>query len=108
MAELINVGVVTEAQGPHLEAYLSSLAAADGVELVALVDPSEKSFEKARVFFEKATRRLQTFRDEREMIQAVHPKLTVVTLPAFQAPGPIQLAHKRGKSPCSQSDFCLL
>ena len=43
MAELINVGVETEAQGPHLEAYLSSLAAADGVELVALVDPSEKS-----------------------------------------------------------------
>ena len=107
MAELINVGVMTEAQGPHLEAYLSSLATADGVELVALVDPSEKSFEKARVGFEKASRRLQTFRDEREMLQAVHPKLTVVTLPAFQAPGPIQLALELGSHVIAEKPACV-
>jgi predicted dehydrogenase len=107
MADQINVWIVTEAQGPHLEAYLSSLATADGVELVALADSSEKSFEQARAIFDRSSSLFRTFRDEREMLQTAHPKLTVVTPPAYQAPVPIELALDRGSHVIAEKPACV-
>jgi len=106
MAESITVGIVTQADGPHLEAYLSSLAACAGVDQVALADPSGKSFDKARSILREKLRVLRTFKDDREMLQSVRPKLSLVTLEADRAPEAIQRALESGCHVLAEKPAC--
>lgn len=104
MAESIKVGIITRAKGPHLEGYLRSLAVVEGIDRAALVDPSGQAFEKAHAILGE---RLQTFRDDREMLQTFQPKLAVITLEADQAPAPIQLALEWGCHVLAEKPACV-
>ncbi len=44
----IRVGIITQADGPHLEFYLKAVAACQGVSQVAICDESGSEFERAR------------------------------------------------------------
>lgn len=107
MAESIKVGIVTQAEGPHLEAYLRSLATCVGVDQVAMADPSGNSFDKARSILGGRFRDLRTFRDDREMLQTVRPQLSLVTLEAYRAPEAIQRALESGCHVLAEKPACV-
>jgi predicted dehydrogenase len=106
----INVGVITEPGGAHLDIYLSCLARCSGVEEVALADQTGSSFEKASRSFVSGPIRFRTFKDPPEMLRSVKPALALVTVEAHHAPELIKTAldwdcHVLAEKPaCTRSD----
>lgn len=107
MAESITVGVITNASGPHLEAYLSALGSCQGVAQVALADPSGNLFAKARSILATRFRKLQTFHDHRVMLETMRPALALVTLEAFRAPEAIRQALDFGCHVMAEKPGCV-
>jgi predicted dehydrogenase len=88
----INVGVITEPGGAHLDIYLPCLASCLGVEEVALADQTGSTFEKAARFFATGPVRFRTFRNPSEMLRSARPALALVTMEAHHAPKVIETA----------------
>ncbi len=107
MAKSIAIGVITDAAGPHLEAYLSALGSCQGVDQVGLADPTGSAFDKARTLLTARFPKLQTFRDDRVMIETVRPKLALVTLEAYRAPEAIRRSLESGCHVLAEKPACV-
>ena len=107
MAEPITVGVITDAAGAHLDAYLGGLSSCEGVEQVALADPTGSVFDQARTLLTARFPKIQTFRDYRVMLQTVRPKLALVTLEAYRAPEAIRQALEAGCHVLAEKPACV-
>ena len=107
MAETIIVGVITDAAGAHLETYLGALASCEGVEQVALADPTGSVFDRAHTLLAARFPKVQTFRDHRVMLEATRPKLALVTLEAYRSPEAIRHALEAGCHVLAEKPACV-
>jgi hypothetical protein len=80
MPKTIQVGVITNAEGAHLDAYFSSLAKTAEVSGVALADPSGKTVAQARTVLGKKLRGVH--KEAGELLKTVRPQMALVSLPA--------------------------
>jgi len=105
MPKTIQVGVITNAEGAHLDAYYSSLAKTDEVAGVALVDPSGKTVARAR---KALGRKLQgVHKDAGEMLKTVRPPMALVSLPADVAAAAIDQALEAGCHVFAEKPACV-
>jgi predicted dehydrogenase len=86
----VTVAVLTNANGAHLDAYLSGLAATEQVEAVVVGDPSGVSEVLARKLLGAKLQRFQ--REHTKALDRSNPALALVTMEAVQAPPVIRLA----------------
>ena len=94
MPNRIRVGLVTNAGGAHVGAYLQALAATQECEKVLLSDPDKRwHAEAARVLGPKF---VNADPEPRKMLAASRPEMTLVTMEARLAPPLIQAALENG------------
>jgi predicted dehydrogenase len=108
----VRVGVVTEPGGAHLDLFVRALGACEGVDTVALCDPSGASFERSKKSLSSRAATARTFGDYREMLREQRPEIVVMTLEPVHTPPVIEAALEAGahvlaeKPPCvRQADF---
>jgi hypothetical protein len=76
MSPIMKVAFLTHAEGAHLGAYFSALAAAKDCDEVVLADPDQRwTGDAKKVLGEKLTR---TYVDYAELLQKESPKLCMV------------------------------
>lgn len=94
MPEHIKVGVITNAEGAHLGAYLPALAQTAEANVVVLADPSGRITAQA----EKAlgAKLKGTYKDAGEMLRKEQPAMALVSLEARLAPPAIDAALEAG------------
>ena len=85
----LTAGMISEGNS-HLDHYLNGLARARGVRRVALSDPSGKTFEHAKELL--GDRLDGTYRNHKEMLEKVQPKLVVISLEGHRSPAAVRLA----------------
>jgi len=108
----IRVGVIAKPTGDHLQIYLKTLGECEGVEQVALADPTGETFERARSLLGRHAATLQTFRDYREILRTFRPGMALITVEPHEAPAAVEAALEQGchvfveKPPCVRlADF---
>jgi predicted dehydrogenase len=105
MPKTIEVAVITNAEGAHLDAYFSSLAKTEEVAGVTLADPSRKTEGRARTALGKKFRGIH--RDAGEMLKKVRPAMALVSLPADVAPAAIDQALDAGCHVFAEKPSCV-
>lgn len=100
----INIGVITEPTASHRTGYLNVLAKCDGVNRVAVADPTGKTLDESRRLL--GDRFAQSFVDPRRMLEEVKPPLTVVTLEGHHSPAAIELALRAGSHVLTEKPAC--
>jgi len=105
MAKTIKVGVITNAQGAHLGAYLPALAQTEEAEAVVLADPSGRIVTQA----EKAlgAKLKATYKDAAEMLKKEQPAMALVSLEARLAPPAIDAALESGCHVFCEKPSCI-
>ena len=90
MPKTIKVGLLTHAEGAHVESYLSALAAAEACGEVVLGDP-DGHWEKdaRRILGDKLT---AVRRDHKTVLEQDRPEMVLVTMEARLAPAVIDAA----------------
>ncbi len=83
----LQVAMVTESGGAHLESYLEALARAPEIGSVALCDSSGESEELARTSL--GAKLTGSYRDPAAMLQDQKPAFAIVTMEAVHAPAMI-------------------
>ncbi len=105
MPEKINVGILTQAQGAHLDAYFAALAACPEVDQVALADAGGDTFAAARkVLGDKLVR---TDRDAVTMLRDFQPTMALVSMEAVQSPAAIDQALEAGCHVFAEKPACV-
>ena len=94
MSKAIKVGVITHAQGAHLDAYLPALARTEETECVALADPSGQVVSLARTALGKKL--AETYVDTAEMLRKFEPRMVLISMEAVLAPPMIDAALAAG------------
>lgn len=90
MAEQINVGLLTHANGAHVTAYLQALAETEECSEVLLADPDQRWEKESKdILGNKLT---GVFRDHRQMLAQKRPAMALVTMEAKTAPPVIEAA----------------
>jgi len=107
MPGTIKVGVITDEAGAHLDAYLGGLSSCEGVEQVALADPTGAVFHKAHTLLTTRFSKVPTFRDHLVMLQTIRPTLALVTLEAYRAPEAIRQALESGCHVLAEKPACV-
>jgi predicted dehydrogenase len=105
MPKTIRVGVITNAEGAHLDAYFPSLAKTEEVAGVVLADPSGKTEARARTALGKKFRGLH--KDAGEMLKKVRPAMALVSLPADVASAAIDQALDAGCHVFAEKPACV-
>ncbi|MDA0658658.1 MAG: Gfo/Idh/MocA family oxidoreductase [Planctomycetota bacterium] len=105
--DALRVGIVTQAGGPHLEIYLNSLAACQGVSQVAVCDESGSEFERTREVLGKTFRDVATYRNPASMFDEFKPQLVIVAMPANLSPNMIRLALDASCHVLSEKPGCV-
>ena len=101
--EPLRVGVITQEKGPHLSAYLRSLAQIDGVRAVGISDGSGATFTSAR---DALGAKVTTFRDHDRMLREFRPRAAVISLAAHKAPPLIRKALEAGCHVLAEKPSC--
>lgn len=101
----IRVGFISEPTAHHRTSYLDILARLDGVDTVAVVDPTGETLSDAKRrlgvrFYESG------FRDEQQMLSRVDPELTIVTTEGHHAPAAVIAALKSGSHVVTEKPGC--
>lgn len=105
MPNTIQVGIITNAEGAHLDAYFDSLARTEEAAAVFLADPSGKTVERARKALGK---KLQaTFKDAGDMLKKTKPALALVSLEAASSPPAIDQALDAGCHIFAEKPACV-
>jgi len=90
MPAAIKVGLLTNAEGAHVMAYLQALAAAEACQRVVLADPDGRWEKDARrILGEKLT---GVYRNYQQLLAVESPEFALVTLEAGLAPPVIERA----------------
>ena len=101
--EPLRVGVITQEKGPHLSAYLRSLAQIDGVEAVGISDESGTTFTGAR---DALGAKVAAFRDHDRMLREFRPRAVVISLAAHKAPPLIRKSLEAGCHILAEKPSC--
>jgi predicted dehydrogenase len=97
--------VMTQANGPHLEAYLSALAASSEVDGVCVADAAGVSFGAAqKILGAKLT---GTGTDAAALIRVHKPRFALVTMEAVLAPPAIEVALENGCHVLCEKPACV-
>jgi len=105
MPQSIKVGVITHAQGAHLDAYFGSLANIKEAEAVALADPGGHTVGRARkALGDKLT---ETFKEPAEMLRKFQPQMALVSMEAALAPPAIDAALEAGCHVFAEKPACV-
>ena len=105
MADRIQVGVITHRQGAHQAAYFEALRDSAETAAVALADPGGATAELAKKTL--GDKLSGVYRDADEMLKAVKPALTLVTMEAAEAPGAIDAALEAGSHVLAEKPSCV-
>ena len=105
MPKTIQVGIITNAKGAHLDAYFSSLAKTEEVSGVALADPSGKTVAQARAALGKKLQGVH--KDAGELLKKVRPQMALVSLPADVAAAAIDQALEEGCHVFAEKPACV-
>jgi predicted dehydrogenase len=103
----VRVGMIVEPGAAHLQYYFESVAAADGVERVAVADASGQLVGQARRQLGTHGPGLATFRDPGEMLRAFEPRVVVVSLAADHAPAAIRVSLEAGAHVLAEKPACV-
>jgi len=101
----IRVGVLTQADGPHLGAYLAGLAAAKEASSISLCDASGTTQQAARQVL--GTRLAAVYRDHRELLAREKPALALVSMEAKLSPPVIEAALEAGCHVMAEKPACV-
>ena len=105
MPKQIKVGLLTNADGAHVSAYLHALAAAEACRHVVVGDPDGRWEKDAqRILGDKLT---GVYRNHHELLAAESPELALVTMEAGLAPPVIQLALDTNCHVFAEKPACL-
>jgi predicted dehydrogenase len=88
MTNKIKVGLITNAAGAHVGAYLQALAAADLCDEVVLADPDGRWEDQARQVLGDKLKHVE--RDYRVLLRKHRPQLALITIEARLAPPMIE------------------
>ena len=105
MVKSIKVGVITHAQGAHLDAYFGALAKIDEAESVALADPSDQTVALARKTL--GAKLTKSYQDVKEMLREVNPAMCLVSMEAALAPPAIEMALDSGCHVLAEKPSCV-
>jgi predicted dehydrogenase len=94
MPNSITVGVITHAQGAHLDNYFAALAQTEEAEAVFVADPSGQTLERAKKNL--GAKLKATFKDVATMLRQQRPGMVLVSMEAAQAPPAIDAALEAG------------
>src|SRR5262245_19369966 len=94
MPKSITVGVITHAQGAHLDNYFTALAETEEAEAVFVADPSGKTLERAKKGL--GAKLKETFKDAGAMLRKHPPAMALVSMEAALAPPAIDAALEAG------------
>src|SRR5262249_61013318 len=94
MPQSIVVGVITHAQGAHLDSYFTALAQTKEAEAVFVADPSGQTLERAKKRL--GAKLKDTFKDAATMLQKSRPAMVLVSMEAAAAPPAIDAALEAG------------
>jgi UDP-N-acetyl-2-amino-2-deoxyglucuronate dehydrogenase len=105
MAKSIKVGVLAEAGGAHLDAYLPSIAGLAEVEAVAVADPSSRVFGLARKSLGKKL--AGTYADPLDLVRQFEPQMVLISMEAAHAPPIIDAALDAGCHVLTEKPACV-
>jgi predicted dehydrogenase len=105
MAKTIKVGVITHAQGAHLDHYFSSLAKTVEADSVVLADPGGQTVALARKALGDRLR--GTYKDAAELLRREQPQMVLVSMEAALAPPAIDAALEAGCHVLSEKPGCV-
>lgn len=105
MAEKIKVGIITSADGAHVGAYLTALAATEPCSAVVLADPDGKWNAAAKSTL--GTKLTRTYRDHREMLAREKPAMVLVSVEARLAPPILDDALEAGCHVFAEKPSCI-
>ncbi|NBV22931.1 MAG: gfo/Idh/MocA family oxidoreductase [Proteobacteria bacterium] len=101
----IHVAVLTHAAGPHLDAYLTGLAASTEVGSVSVADPSGSTFAVAQKVL--GAKLKTTGKDMTAVLRETKPALALVTMEAVLAPPAIDAALEQGCHVMAEKPACV-
>jgi predicted dehydrogenase len=105
MPKTIPVALVTNAEGSHLDQYLTSLAAIEEADPIALLDPSGVIEARARKALGMKLRGV--YKEAGEMYQKFAPALALVTLEARLTPAAIDAALEANCHVLAEKPACV-
>lgn len=101
----VKTALITHADGPHLSAYLPSLATAQEAGPVVLADASGTVEAAARKAL--GSKLTGVYRDTGEMLRKEKPEFALVTMAADVAPPPIRAALEAGCHVLAEKPACV-
>src|SRR5581483_8604097 len=105
MAQTLTVGLMTNPQGAHVDAYLSALAAIPEVDSVVLGDSSDSIVKLARKTLKDKLK--STYKDAASLLRESRPQMALVSLEAVLAPPIIDAALEAGCHVFAEKPSCV-
>ncbi len=105
MPKMIAVGVITHAQGAHLDAYFTALAETEEAGAVVLADPGEETAARAKKLL--GAKLKEVHKDVGEMLRRHSPQLALVSMEAALAPPAIDAALEAGCHVFAEKPSCV-
>ena len=104
-AQTSSVGVITQAEGAHLDHYFGALANISEVGVVAVADPSGRSFSDAKRILGNKLK--GTHKDTGAMLQDLEPTMALVSMEAALSPPAIDAALEAGCHVLAEKPACV-
>jgi predicted dehydrogenase len=105
MPKTVTVGVITHAQGAHLDAYFAALAQSEETGAVVLSDPSGQTVARARKALGNKLK--ETFKDPGALLKKHQPAMALVSMEAALAPPAIDQALEAGCHVFAEKPSCV-
>jgi predicted dehydrogenase len=105
MPNTIQVGVITNAEGAHLDLYFQALAKTEEASAVLLADPSGQTAARARKAL--GAKLLGVYKDAGDMLRKGRPQMALVSLEAALAPPAIDQALDAGCHVLAEKPACV-
>jgi predicted dehydrogenase len=107
MPEKINVALITEPQGPHIDIYIECLAGSAGVGEVSVADPSGAIFERVKSKLAGKSGTVHEYRDPQALLRERKPDLVIAAFSADHAPPIIEASLNAGAHVLAEKPGCV-